>query len=72
MTELMNGAVIFKRAIHFPDRVESFAAVHLKAKCVINGYQIWPTSRVWNEQILLFFDSLHSNTRAGMAALRTV
>ena len=40
MTELMNGGVIFKRAIHFPDRVESSRAVHLKAKSVIKIYQL--------------------------------
>lgn len=40
MTELMNGGVIFKRAIHFPDRVESPGAVNFKAKSVIKGYPI--------------------------------
>lgn len=35
MTELMNGGVIFKRAIHFPDRVESSRAA-FKSKKVLS------------------------------------
>lgn len=33
MTELMNGGVIFKRAIHFPDRVESSGAAFKSKNC---------------------------------------
>lgn len=46
MTELMNGGVIFKRAIHYPDRMESFGTLRLK------GHQVRPSSPETNAAYL--------------------